>query len=79
MENIYLIVHNINGDTFPVATCINKGDAEELCLAFAQEEVYRRYFLDEQFAKPKGLKSMFTTENKLINMHYQILEVPHFD
>lgn len=79
MKHNYLIVHNVGGDTFPVATCANRADAEELCLACAQEELYRRYLLDEYFAKPKGFKSIFIDENKLINMNYNVLEVPHFD
>ena len=78
MENIYLIVNNVGRDTFPVATCSNKADAEELCLAYAQEELYRRWYMDEQFAKPNGLKSIYINENILINMGYNIVEVPHF-
>ena len=78
MKNIYLVYNRIGSDIFPAATCSNKADAEELCLAYAQEELYRRWFMDEQFAKPKGLKSLYLTENSLVNMGYNIVEVPHF-
>jgi hypothetical protein len=76
MENSYLVYHNLNGECFPCVVCANRADAEELALAYAQEELYRRWFIDEQIAKPKGLHSIYTVKNKLINMNYNILEVP---
>lgn len=73
MKNIYLIYNRIGSDIFPAATCSNKADAEELCLAYAQEELYRIWFMEEQFGK-----SFRLVENSLKNMGYNIMEVPHF-
>ena len=74
---MYLVYSNIGGDTFPVCVCATTSDAEEMCLSCAWEEYYRRWFIDEQFAIPKGLKTIYLEKPTLINSgYYNYKEVP---
>ena len=79
MKNSYLVYSNIGGDCFPAAVCAERSDAEELCLAYAEEELYRRWYIDIQMAHPRGINTIFTVQNLLKNMPYNILEVPYYD
>ena len=79
MKKCYMIYKLVNGDCFPRAICASESDAEEICLAFAQEELYNRLYIDSQFAEKHGRKTIFTTENILTNMNFEIMEVPFFE
>ena len=76
MNKSYLVINKSCGECYPMLICFTRHEAEEMCLSFCQEEQYRRYYIDEQFAKPKGLKSIYTVDNSLKNMSYDVLEVP---
>lgn len=79
MKKCYMVYRQVNGDCFPQAICVNRTDAEEICLSFAEDELYRRWLIDEHIAKPKGHKTVFTVENILKNMDYYVMEVPFFE
>ncbi len=78
MEKSYMVYKRVNGECFPKAICANRSDAEELCLAFAEEELYNRVYIDSQFAEKYKVKSIFITDNILANMDFEIMEVPYF-
>ena len=79
MKMCYMVYKTINGDCFPQAICSSESDAEELCLAFAEAELYNRCYIDSQFAEKYKVKTIFTTENILINMDFDVMEVPYFE
>ena len=75
---MYLVYDAIGGDTFPLIVCSNRSDAEEMCLALAWEEFYRRNFMDSQLAFPNGRKTIYGDIPTLKNCgHYRVMEVPY--
>lgn len=74
---MYLVYDSIGGDTYPICICSTHEDAEEMCLSLAWEEYYRRWFIDEQIAIPKGIETIYREKPTLINSsHYNYKEVP---
>ena len=74
---MYLVYNNIDGDIFPACICATVFDAEEMCLSYAWEEYYRRWFMDQQFAVPNGFETIYREQPTVINRsYYNYKEVP---
>ena len=74
---MYLVYSSIDGNIFPACICATVSDAEEMCLSYAWEEYYRRWFIDQQFAVPKGFETIYIEKPTLINSGcYNYKEVP---
>lgn len=75
---MYLVYDTFCGEIYPLCICSNQVDAEEMCLALAWEEYYRRSFMDSQFALPKGLDTIYSNIPTLKNSgNYNYKEVPY--
>ena len=66
---MYLVYNNSFGEIYPICVCNSASDAEEMCLALAEEVYYNHCMLMQQLD--------YSTHQTLITMgHYNYKEVP---
>ncbi len=72
---MYLIYDNFAGMNTPICVCETSADAEEICLALAQEDLYIRYYISVQCLRyPTQMLNYITLAN---SSNYKYKEVPY--
>lgn len=65
---MYLVYNNSFGEIYPICICNSASDAEEMCLALAEEAYYHHYIIMQQLN--------YSTNQTLFTMGYDYKEVP---